>query len=118
MSQTLDRSKKYGGLGVEFAWDGPSATWLGHSLGAAYRVEANSNLMQAWLDAGHIKPVRETKTVREDGPAWHDAPTCAGMWVAQKEFAHTLHLSEGFEPLDAWKNYRWYGPIPADEVKP
>lgn len=55
---------------------------------------------------------------REECPAWHDAPTCAGIWVAQKEFAHTLHLSEGFEPLDAWKNYRWFGPIPTDEVKP
>jgi hypothetical protein len=54
----------------------------------------------------------------ERAPRWHDAPTCAGVWVAQKEFSHTLHLSEGFEPLDAWKNYRWYGPIPADEVNP
>ena len=52
-------------------------------------------------------------------PAWHDAPTCAGVWwssfsnVARQ--VTTVHIEKGsYVEVGA----RWYGPIPPDGDKP
>lgn len=46
-------------------------------------------------------------------PAWHDAPTCEGMWVNMMS-GRLIVITE--ETLEAWQNaaVRWYGPIPED----
>lgn len=58
----LDRSKKYEGLGLTIGYDCPPF-WSGIDE-SGNTVTIDQPIMQAWLDAGHIKPVRETKTVR------------------------------------------------------
>ena len=62
---------------------------------------------------------------REEGPRWHDAPTCDGCWVSNGlafdvfdgcKFAKITNAS--FEPICiAAVRRRWYGPIPADKLK-
>ena len=46
-------------------------------------------------------------------PAWHDAPTCAGLWVNMMS-GRLIVITE--ETLEAWQNaaVRWYGPISPD----
>lgn len=64
----LDRNKRYEGFGLTFrrtCFD----SWLGEDLSAEKKPQATvyDSVMQRWLDAGHIKPVRETKIVRVSG---------------------------------------------------
>lgn len=51
--------------------------------------------------------------------AWHDAPTCAGLWVRQyRNSFSTVVLSDyGIKKFDASEMvcWRWYGPIPQDK---
>lgn len=53
----------------------------------------------------------------ERGPAWHDAPTCPGWWVCVRERYGwvMVDVRDGSSPRF---KARWFGPIPADEVKP
>lgn len=60
---------------------------------------------------------------REDGPRWHDAPTCQGQWVNETD-AYNVYWIDGklmVEDLacmdEPWEG-RWFGPIPTEEVKP
>jgi len=55
----------------------------------------------------------ERKPAQDDSPAWHDAPTCAGSWIA--ESAARLFRFDEFN-LHAYQNtsVRWFGPIPKD----
>lgn len=58
----LDRSKKYEGLGLAWRSNDPApGWWLGFDGEGPHLASASDEQMQAWLDAGHIKPVRETK---------------------------------------------------------
>ena len=55
-------------------------------------------------------------------PAWHDAPTCAGLWTCQHidDFSATIfndyEVANFVEPVEL-ENCRWYGPIPQDIAK-
>jgi hypothetical protein len=47
-------------------------------------------------------------------PAWHDEPTCAGVWVADdggSVSATTLNNSE-IQHWEATEGCDWYGPLP------
>jgi len=61
---------------------------------------------------GLIDRLRDAVDVPQFIPAWHDAPTCAGRWIA----ASRLFRINEFN-LHAYQNtgVRWYGPIPKDE---
>ena len=54
-------------------------------------------------------------------PAWHDAPTCAGVWLCDEGdicytwTAHNIEILDRFDPGDG---LRWFGPIPPDGDKP
>ena len=53
-------------------------------------------------------------------PAWHDAPTCVGLWVRRSEYlVDALHLdgaAVSFLRQDkTTKHLMWYGPIPEDK---
>lgn len=76
------------------------------------QCDSENDHQRAHREALHY--LRETiKAALAKAPAWHDAPTCAGLWVnsiscrAEAVIAETLH---------AWQSTgaRWYGPIPAD----
>ena len=55
-------------------------------------------------------------------PAWHDAPTCAGLWITtdgQSRPAHWLvcRVTDAeHEASQSAKDERWYGPIPEDKL--
>lgn len=59
---------------------------------------------------------------REEGPAWHDYPTCPGKWACGNG-VYTIEMLGDGTLCNTWDmmrpgKARWYGPIPADEVKP
>ena len=52
-------------------------------------------------------------------PAWHDAPTCEGMWLCdegdENPYRFTCHdISMPLNPYLVGEGERWYGPIPED----
>lgn len=63
----LDHNKRYEGLGL--TWEFRGLLWIGKDLSAEKKLQATvyDSVMQTWLDAGHIQPVRETKIVRMKG---------------------------------------------------
>jgi len=49
-------------------------------------------------------------------PAWHDAPTCAGLWMRIGRISGDVALIRHLESDDIWyEGYRWFGPIPEDK---
>lgn len=53
-------------------------------------------------------------------PAWHDAPTCAGLWVSDYGRFEVEHVNQAdVNNFDVVYNIngRWYGPIPQDGGK-
>lgn len=51
---------------------------------------------------------------RANAPQWHDAPTCAGLWMAVNEAVYAVHIASPSDVLNAWDGYRYFGPIPDD----
>jgi len=47
-------------------------------------------------------------------PAWHDAPTCAGLWWVAGT-AGIFHIDEAALPIYKGSAHRWFGPIPEDK---
>jgi hypothetical protein len=65
-------------------------------------------MREAWKAATAAKP--------EQAPAWHDAPTCAGLWISFHEGIFGLEDTITQDAIDChifWVG-RWYGPIPED----
>jgi len=62
----LDRSKKYEGLGLTWEWSDILLLWHGSEDGMG-KADVLESVFEEWIDAGHIKPVRETKIVRVEG---------------------------------------------------
>ncbi len=47
-------------------------------------------------------------------PAWHDAPTCEGLWALDD--GTTCRVMPGASlRFDAGEGTRWYGPLPEDK---
>ena len=50
----------------------------------------------------------------KNAPAWHDAPTCEGLWALDD--GTTCQIMPGASlRFDADEGTRWYGPIPEDK---
>ena len=50
-------------------------------------------------------------------PAWHDAPTCAGLWLCNYGILEVVCVNQpDVDNFDDFYNAggRWYGPIPQD----
>ena len=50
-------------------------------------------------------------------PAWHDAPTCAGLWLCNYGILEVVCINQpDVDNFDDFYNAggRWYGPIPQD----
>ena len=67
-------------------------------------------------------PMRNDKTAPAQ-PAWHDAPTCSGLWFCdegdENPYRFTCHnVSIPLNPHLVGEGERWYGPIPPDGDKP
>lgn len=73
---TLDRSKKYAGLGLAWRSNDPApGWWLGFDGEGPHQASASDDHMQLWLEAGHIKPVKTTKIVRVEGVRFIKPPS-------------------------------------------
>ena len=47
-------------------------------------------------------------------PAWHDAPTCEGMWISDDFEGISTFNSDDIQAFKTNTGVRWYGPIPED----
>lgn len=60
----------------------------------------------------------EIERLKASAPAWHDKPTCEGVWLRDMD-AYDIKLWCGtlsYHLFDDWyeANSRWYGPIPEE----
>ena len=71
------------------------------------------NKQQFLIVKGAIEALKAALAAPASAPAWHDAPTCEGMWVNMMS-GRLIVITE--ETLEAWQNaaVRWYGPISPD----
>ena len=66
------------------------------------------------------KHLRDALSAPATAPAWHDAPTCAGLWLCdegdENPYRFTCHdISMPLNPHLVGEGERWYGPIPKDK---
>ena len=81
------------------------------ALEIAYSTEYDGAKMHAAKLAIRAELAKPTPS-----PAWHDAPTCAGLWVVKTLTGPEAH---NIEPHDVNEVQigEWYGPIPQDGEK-
>ncbi len=61
------------------------------------------------------QPGSSYPTVPATAPDWHDAPTCAGLWMRIGRTSGDAALIRHLESDDIWyEGYRWFGPITPD----
>ena len=76
------------------------------------------NKQQFLIVKGAIEALKAALAAPASAPAWHDAPTCAGLWVsdfswmAQKLGRETV---EFYAKNRSIPSRRWYGPMPEDK---
>ena len=82
------------------------------ALEIAYSTEYDGAKMHAAKLAIRAELAKPTPS-----PAWHDAPTCAGLWLCFENgyaYAYPEEWDKGFA---YGEDSRWYGPIPQDGEK-
>ena len=72
------------------------------------------------LEIEAIQALRAALAAPATAPAWHDAPTCAGLWLCdegdENPYRFTCHdISMPLNPHLVGEGERWYGPIPKDK---
>jgi hypothetical protein len=99
---------------------------------AQARRDAEFDRLLAQCDIGYPDgPMREAYEMgkrhgREEGPRWHDAPTCAGEWSDGLVNWDVQMSADGRPYAEAWGEVvyfddgvsRWFGPTPIDKVNP
>ena len=96
--------------------------WADGEFGSFIWPSKDSATLPHRHEVGHpiqLVPKTDIETAQKDAPAWHDAPTCVGLWVRRSEYlVDALHLdgaAVSFLRQDkTTKHLMWYGPIPAD----
>lgn len=96
---------------------------------AQARRDAEFDRLLAKCDGvAEVAPVQEAYEMGkrhgiEQCPLWHDAPTCAGLWVNDGE-AYEVMIVKGVVHINLYGTVvcsgfegRWFGPIPS-EAKP
>lgn len=66
MNEKIDWIKKYEGLGLSLEYETVGGFWVGEDRNCN-NITIDEPIVQAWLDAGLIKPVKQTKIVRVEG---------------------------------------------------
>lgn len=64
-----------------------------------------------------LKDALSAPATAPEQPAWHDAPTCAGVWICDEDdicYTWTAHSIEILDQFDPGEGMRWFGPIPED----
>ena len=82
--------------------------------GRKARLDGLAAMAKAHLDTSEA--IRAELAKPTPTPAWHDAPTCAGLWVVKTLTGPEAH---NIEPHDVNEVQigEWYGPIPQDGEK-
>ena len=68
---------------------------------------------------GLIDRLRDAVDAPDVTPAWHDAPTCPGLWLCDEgdsdPYCFTTHrVTWPLNSMLLGDGERWYGPIPED----
>ena len=84
---------------------------------ARLRAESEERLQNCVALAAENERLRAAPAT---APAWHDAPTCAGLWLCDESdknpYRFTCHdISMPLNPHLAGEGERWYGPISGDK---
>ena len=78
---------------------------------------SDSNVRFSAHDAMNAIRAELAKPVEQQLPAWHDAPTCAGLWLCNYGILEVVCINQpDVDNFDDFYNAggRWYGPIPQD----
>ena len=78
---------------------------------------SDSNVRVSAHDAMNAIRAELAKPVEQQLPAWHDAPTCAGLWLCNYGILEVVCINQpDVDNFDDFYNAggRWYGPIPQD----
>lgn len=71
------------------------------------------------FDSATVSDVRAALAAPATAPAWHDAPTCAGLWVCRQAITDNVQAYEVTDQVALNRNLKlkgqWYGPIPEDK---
>jgi len=69
-----------------------------------------------WTESDYKLARAIEAAVLKDAPAWHDMPTCEGLWVEVTTHGEwsIRNCPPRFE-LDGGYDARYFGPIPADQ---
>ena len=88
--------------------------------GRKARLDGLAAMAKAHLDTSEA--IRAELAKPTPTPAWHDAPTCAGVWhvkthpISSPSSVIEVVVKEGVA-LFGFVGARWYGPIPQDGEK-
>ena len=84
--------------------------------------EALATFLSACIDGemnGDNMKKAMVEYVQPSVPAWHDAPTCAGLWVCRQAITDNVQAYEVTDQVALNRNLKlkgqWYGPIPEDK---
>jgi len=71
------------------------------------------------LHADAVEAIRAHLAQPQSEPTWHDAPTCAGLWVCRQAITDNVQAYEVTDQMALNRNLKlkgqWYGPIPEDK---
>ena len=90
----------------------------GYPEAVAFGTQRQMDRLKKWLDK--FFAMRLAVATAPAQPAWHDAPTCAGLWLCdegdENPYRFTCHnVSIPLNPHLVGEGERWYGPIPKDK---
>ena len=87
--------------------------------GYEFRAYEDNEVYKEWWEKRnpHQKGWVEPLYLHPPTPAWHDAPTCAGLWLCNYGILEVVCINQpDVDNFDDFYNAggRWYGPIPQD----
>ena len=93
---------------------------LEQALDAIQELEHASTAVSDKKARDAKQSIRAALAAPATAPAWHDAPTCAGLWLCdegdENPYRFTCHdISMPLNPHLVGEGERWYGPIPKDK---
>ena len=77
---------------------------------AGYEAQANEDIT---VSVSQTAEINRLKAQQELKPAWHDAPTVPGLWLAMDGRSFNITPDVFVYPWGGLQR-RWYGPIPYD----
>ena len=89
--------------------------WQHEETGRTGFIE--TSLAKDWAKLNPRQPLVMPVYKHPPTPSWHDAPTCAGLWLCNYGILEVVCINQpDVDNFDDFYNAggRWYGPIPQD----